>query len=70
MLLEVTLDIDNEAFGKRGDEILVNDSYIVAIKKMPDGGAALFLDLSDLGPFTVVYIREPYKNWYLMKLNV
>jgi hypothetical protein len=70
MLLEVTLERDNSELGKRGDKILINDSYIVAIKKGDDGNAILFVDLSDLATFNEVYIRETYKSWHMLKLNV
>jgi len=70
MLLEVTLAEDHEHLGKSGDSILVNDNYIVAIKKVGNGDAVMFIDLSDLGSFSEVHIRENYEKWYMLKLNI
>ena len=70
MLLEVVLAQTDANLGPKGSKILINDSYIVAIKKNDDGKAVLFVDLSDLGKFTEVYVEESYESWYMLRLNV
>jgi hypothetical protein len=70
MLLEITLAEDHDDLGKKGDNVLVNDNYIVAIKKVGTSRATMFIDLSDLDPFTEVLIEEDYEKWYMLRLNV
>lgn len=70
MLLEVKLAKDHAQLGSRGDSILVNDGYIVAVKKAGDGTSIMYLDLSDLGSFSEVYIEESYEGWYMLRLNI
>ena len=70
MLLEITIAEDHPEFGNRGDKILVNDGYIVSIKKIGDSRSMMYIDLSDLGQFAKVTIEEDYEKWYMLKLNV
>lgn len=70
MLLEITLAEDHDDLGKKGDNVLVNDNYIVAIKKVGKTRSKMFIDLSDLDPFTEVLIEEDYEKWYMLRLNV
>ncbi len=71
MLLEVVLSREDEDFGPAGSDVLVNDSYIVAIKRDGDtNNSVLYLDLSDIGKYTKIYVEESYEKWYMLRLNV
>ncbi len=68
MLLELTLTQDDEDFGPEGTKIMLNDSSIVGVS--PNGsGSKVFVDLSDLDKFKTLYVKQPYEQWYILKLN-
>ena len=69
MLLEVTLRQDDEDLGSEGDNILLNFGNVVAISKEENDKAIVHLDVSDLGKFRKVYIKERYQDWNILKLN-
>lgn len=70
MLLEVTLRKDDDDLGVEGDKILLNFSNVVAISGEANEKAVVHLDVSDLGKFRKVFIKEKYGHWALLKLNV
>ena len=69
MLLEVTLARDDEDFGLQNTKVLMNLSNVVGITKDANGGSVLHVDLSDLGKFKKIYIKEDYDRWNIIKLN-
>jgi len=69
MLLEVTLRQNDADLGQEGDKVLLNFSNVVAISREPNDKAIVHLDVSDLGKFRKVYIKEKYIDWNILKLN-
>jgi len=71
MLLEMQLAKDDVDLGPAGSKVLINDAYIVAIKREPGtNNTILYLDLSDLGKYTKIYVEEKYEQWYMLRLNI
>ena len=68
MLLEVTLRVDDEIFGKAGTRVMICIYYIVGVT--PDkSGSVMFVNISDLKPFHPIYIVEKYEKWNIIRLN-
>lgn len=69
MLLELTLKEEDEDFGPAGSKVMINDGYVVGVAHHPRG-SKIFVDMSDLGKFKTLVVREDYESWYLLKLNI
>ena len=68
MLLELTLTEDSDDFGPAGTKIMLNDGYVIGVA--PDGnGSVVHVDMSDLGKFITLHVKEAYERWYILRLN-
>lgn len=69
MLLEVTLSRNDEDFGLQNSQIMINLGNVVAITKDEGSGSIFHVDLSDLGKFKKIYVKETYDRWFAIRLN-